>query len=344
MEITSPNPLTDPQWDGHVEKFANGTFFHTSAWARVLTKTYGHVPSYILGSVDRKCVALLPMLEVRSPWTGRRGVCLPFTDACSTLAIDSATAEAVTAHAFQLARARGWKHVEFRGGIKPSPTATPSVSFLSHSLDLRDGPAVVLSRFDSAVRRAIRKAERSNLKVELLRSREAVLAYYQLHVRTRKRHGLPPQPLDFFLNIHSEVLEAGAGFIALATQGSIPVAGAVFFHFNQRAIYKFGASDEDQLDLRGNNLVMWQAIRFLSENGFASLDFGRTSLNNDGLRRFKKSWGTHEGTIEYFQFETATQRWVTSRDRASGMHNAVFSRLPSSLNRLAGTIIYPHLD
>ena len=163
MEITSPNPLTDPQWDGHVEKFANGTFFHTSAWARVLTKTYGHVPSYISGSVDRKCVALLPMLEVRSPWTGRRGVCLPFTDACSTLAIDSATAEAVTAHAFQLARERGWKHVEFRGGIKPSPTATPSVSFLSHSLDLRDGPAVVLSRFDSAVRRAIRKAERSNL-------------------------------------------------------------------------------------------------------------------------------------------------------------------------------------
>jgi lipid II:glycine glycyltransferase (peptidoglycan interpeptide bridge formation enzyme) len=202
----------------------------------------------------------------------------------------------------------------------------------------------VFSGFTAAARRGIRKGERNDLRVEVSQSRKSVLQFYDLHTQTRRRHGSPPQPLSFFLNIHREIIEPGLGFVVLAHKGSRPAAGAVFFQFGGKAIYKFGASDQSLQEFRGNNLVMSQGIRHLSENHAETLDFGRTSLCNDGLRRFKQSWGATEGESEYFKFDLASETWAAGRDSASGFHTALFSRLPLALNRLAGSILYPHLD
>ena len=91
-------------------------------------------------------------------------------------------------------------------------------------------------------------------------------------------------------------------------------------------------------------MTMWEGIRFLVQSGAETLHFGRTSPENDGLRRFKLTWGGEEETIKYFKFDIAAGVWVTGRHVASGFHEAIFSRLPSAMNRLAGSLIYPHLD
>jgi lipid II:glycine glycyltransferase (peptidoglycan interpeptide bridge formation enzyme) len=243
----------------------------------------------------------------------------------------------------QLARERKWKYFEVRGrnsGVLTNPTVT----YFGHVLDLRSKAEGLLTRFKSSVRRNVRKAKQSGLCVLATRCPEAILDFYQLHGQTRKRHGLPPQPLSFFLNIREEILERGLGVVVIAKSGSHPVAAAVFFRFGEKAVYKFGASDESFCKLRCNNLVMFEAIRFLLENGVETLHFGRTSLDNHGLRRFKLAWGTKEEIIEYFRFEPLTEKCLTGRDKTSGFHRTIFSRLPLAFNRLAGTIIYPHLD
>jgi len=89
---------------------------------------------------------------------------------------------------------------------------------------------------------------------------------------------------------------------------------------------------------------MWAAIRRLCELGCRTLHFGRTSLHNEGLRRYKLAWGASEQMIRYFQFNTKDNSWAKSRDRSGGLHNKLFDRLPLSMNRLAGALIYPHLD
>jgi hypothetical protein len=244
----------------------------------------------------------------------------------------------------ELAKERKWKYLEIREGKALGGSAKPAVGFLGHVLDLRGGPEVLLARLKSSVRRALRKAERSALNIQVARTREATLEYYGLHCQTRRRHGLPPQPLSFFLNIYEEVIKPGFGFVVMAKTGPRPVAAAVYFHFGKKAVYKFGASDESLQDLRGNNFVMWEAIQFLAQNGAESLHFGRTSLGNEGLRRFKLTWGTEEEKIEYLKFDATAGTWLSGRDAVAGFHNTVFSRLPLSLNRLAGSIIYPHLD
>ncbi len=243
-----------------------------------------------------------------------------------------------------MARERKWKYFEIRGVKAFEGSAAPALAFYGHTLDLRSGPEELLTRLKSSARRALRKAERSRLSVRVDRSRETMAEFYRLHVRTRRRHGLPPQPVSFFLNIHDEVIKPGLGCIVTASNESRPIAAAVFFQFAKKAVYKFGASDERFHELRANNMVIWEGIRFLAGNGAETLNFGRTSLNNDGLRRFKLTWGTKEQTIEYLKFDTVAGKWVTGRDGVSGFHEAIFGRLPSALNRLAGAIIYPHLD
>ncbi len=320
-------------------------FFHGSAWARVLHQTYGHRPWYACCGDPRQPLALLPLMEVDSALTGRRGVCLPFTDLCGPLVFDEAAALAsITGTLRDLARERRWRHFEVRGPGSAPVGALPSTTFYGHTLDLRAGPEPLFAGFDGSVRRAIRKAERCGLGARIVHTREAVREFYRLHVQTRRRHGAPPQPIAFFFRIWEEVIKPGLGFVALAMRQARPVAAAVYFCRAGRAIYKFGASDEAFQEERPNNLAMWEGIRHLCGLGARSLHFGRTSLHHEGLRRFKLAWGAKEERMEYFQFDLKNSAWAVSRDKTAGFHTAVFRRLPSVLNRLAGTVLYPHLD
>jgi len=90
---------------------------------------------------------------------------------------------------------------------------------------------------------------------------------------------------------------------------------------------------------------MWEGIKGLCEKGVRTLHFGRTSFDNDGLRRFKLGWDTEEETIDYFRLDPSGRQCLPpAQSQDSGLHKKVFGRLPLMFNRLAGSMIYPHLD
>ena len=88
LQMRILDPVNDPGWDHVVALHRDAGCFHTSAWAKVLHQTYKHQPFYLQFSRGRRLAALIPLMEVRSPFTGRRGVCLPFSDACEPLIFD----------------------------------------------------------------------------------------------------------------------------------------------------------------------------------------------------------------------------------------------------------------
>ena len=45
--------------------------------------------------------------------------------------------------------------------------------------------------------------------------------------------------------------------------------------------------------------MLWSAIRLACDQGFRLFDFGRTELGNEGLREFKRGWGTSEQELFY---------------------------------------------
>jgi hypothetical protein len=344
LETRIWDPIHSQGWDHLVALHRDAGCFHTSAWAKVLYQTYKHHPFYLQFSRGRRLAALIPLMEVRSPFTGRRGVCLPFSDTCEPLIFDADVTHSIEDRLVRFAQERRWRHVEIRGGELFQPMSGSAAKFYGHTLDLRRRNTHLANRFDSSVRRAIRKAERSGVNALVVRNRQAISAFYRLHVQTRRRHGLPPQPASFFLNIYKYIIKPGLGFTVLAQRGSRLIAAAIFFRFGNNAIYKYGASDKRFQEFRANNLVMWQGIQFLVRTGVEKLHFGRTERENEGLRRFKLSWGAEEETINYFRVDQSGRKCLVAAPSASGFHRKIFTALPLAANRLAGAMIYPHLD
>ena len=338
------DPLREPVWDHSVASHLDGTCFHTTAWARVLHQTYKHQPFYLQFFRRRRLAALVPLIEIRSPFTSRRGVCLPFSDLCEPLFFEPDVVGLVRDQLLSFAEQRRWHHIEIRGGRSLRLAAGPTSTFYGHTLVLSSDCAQMFRRFASSARRAIRKADHSEVNAVVVRNREAVGHFYQLHVETRRRHGLPPQSASFFRNIYEHIVKPGVGFIVLAQRRSRTIAAAIFFRFGNNAIYKYGASDKRFQEFRANNLVMWHGIQFLARIGVEKLHFGRTECDNDGLRRFKLSWDTQEEIINYYRVDPSGRECFTSARRDSGFHKKVFGRLPLVFNRVAGSIIYPHLD
>ena len=341
VEVVDPTRRRD--WDSIVSRYGGSAFYHGSGWARVLAETYRHRPIYLCRMNSGQIQVVLPVMEVSSFWTGRRGVSLPFTDYCQPLP-DGSSYCGLYEEAAKQGRERGWRYLESRGNRPEWPGCSPAVGFWGHVIELDRSLGVMFKHLDGGVRRAIRKAQGANLRVEFSGSVESVQAFYALHCQTRHRHGIPPQPVQFFENIARFVLGPGGGFVATARLGRQPVAAAVFFDFGREAVFKFGASDYGSQHLRPNDLLMWECIGRCAQQGCERLHLGRTSLGNEGLRRFKLGFGAREERIEYYRHDLRRGEFVAGADRAESWMNAVFGRLPLPVLRLAGRILYPHLS
>ena len=338
------DPLSDNRWDQLATSHPDCDIFHSSSWARVLHNTYQHRPFYLHLSQRSRTMALVPIMEVASALTGRRGVCLPFSDCCVPLLFDEAGATSIVSKLSQVAVTRNWKFFEFRGGPKPASSAVLSARFYGHRIDLSRGAEHLFARFAGSVRRAIRRALKMGVTTEITGSLESLSLFYDLHLRTRRRHGLPPQPMRFFRSIHEEFMKNGLGFVVSARSASRPIAAAVFLRLGGKALYKYAASDERYQELRGNDLVMWEGIKFLAPEGVRTLHLGRTSFEDEGLRRFKLGWDVTEEMLHYFRFDVGNNSWLSMKESPRALHKKVFGRLPLKLNQLAGSMIYPHLD
>jgi hypothetical protein len=343
-QVAGINPLLYSEWDSLVEAHAGSSFFHRTAWARVLHESYGHLPIYFCRFVDGQLEELFPIMEISSLWTGRRGVSLPFTDVCFSLQDAKHDRRALYELAMEHGRYRHWQSLESRSNDCACQGASPSLAFYGHLVDLRPGQEALFRSLHGAVRRGIRKAVRTGVQVEFNECSDSIQTFYALHRLTRRRHGLPPQPLRFFENIGRYVLAEGHGFVATACLGDRPLASAIFFHHGRKAIYKFGASDYNFQELRPNNILLWQAIKRFASNGFDRLHLGRTSLVNEGLRRFKLGFGAQEERIEYYKYDFVKQTFVSEIDNSTGWFNWAFRRMPLPMLQLAGEVLYPHLS
>ncbi len=341
FEIT--NPLEVPDWNERVLECPGHCVFHSREWAAVLHETYGFTPNYFVRrDTGDRLSALAAFMEASSPITGRRGVSLPYSDFCGIIPPDGETGQELLDAVARFGAERGWKYAEFRTGSLGIPDALPAVAYRSHRLDLTGGGSEVFDRFKQEVRTAIRKAEKCDVQTEAASDPAAMETYYRLHCRTRRRHGLPPQPPRFFHGIQKQILEAGRGRLVLARHDGKAIAGGVFLHFGQSAMLKYAASLRASHPMRPNNLVMWHAIRSYADDGFTSMCFGRTSPGNTGLQQFKRSFGAREFEVSYYRYNMAARAFVRSRDRTSGWHGVLIRMLPVPLLRAMGSVVYRH--
>ncbi|BCS36077.1 methicillin resistance protein [Luteitalea sp. TBR-22] len=337
--VHTMDPLADRRWDAFVARHPRASVFHGRHWLEALQRTYGYRP-FVLTTTDAGPLANgLVACEVRTT-LARRLVSLPFSDHADVLADDPAHESALCEALAARTRDGHWRSVEVRGQAHQSALAA-GATYAWHVLDLQRTPDEIFGAFHpSSTRRAIRRAEREGLVVEVGRSEALLGEFFALLRQARRRHGVPPQPLAWFRNLSASFGDRLSVYVARKAHD--PVAAILTLRAGTTLVYKYGGSDARHHALGGMPLLFWTAIRQARADGAARLDLGRSDLDQPGLIAFKDHLGAEQRRLTYLQWPAA----ATRRQPPGALGRAarrLLAHLPDPLFDLTGRLAYRHL-
>jgi CelD/BcsL family acetyltransferase involved in cellulose biosynthesis len=276
--------------------------------------------------------------------TGKRLVSLPFSDHCEPLAEGAAELGELVRFALRHAESAGCKYVELRPRGEASALAQSTglgagSSFAFHEIDVGCGLDRLYRNFHpDSIRRKIRRAEREGLGYESGRSEPLLGKFFKLLVRTRRRQGLPPQPIAWFRNLAEAMGEHLT--IRVASKGDSPVAALLTLSYKDTVTYKYGCSDERLHNLGGVPFLFWRTIQEMHQAGMARLDLGRSDFDNPGLIAFKDHLGAKKTALTYYRAPAVAAGASGFREKFA---KRVFSHLPDAVLTAAGRVLYRHV-
>ena len=348
-ELKVINPLTIANWNDLILDSKNYSIFHSKEWCELLEKTYNYEPLYFIAFDKEKLKILIPMMLVKSIFTGKRLVSLPFSDYCEPLIENEFEYDDLLKEIVKLGQQKGARYIEFKGGEQYFIDQPVFSNGYLHKLELSLSEDELFNNLRKSNKRNIKKAIKENVEVRFSYSHSSLVEYYKLHVLTRKKHGLPPQPFKFFDNIYKMIISKGMGSIVESLYKGQVISSCIFFTFGKKVLYKFGASDMRYQNLRANNLLFWEAIKYYSNMGYEELCFGRTSAQSESLRQFKTGWGVNETPSPFYRYSFKSNEFESggkfALDSPSevGSHNYIFKHAPKPVLKLIGNITYRHI-
>lgn len=355
MTVFAIDPLADERWGEFLDRHPRASVFQTRGWLEALKRTYGYEPIALTTTEQGPLENGLALCRVKSLFS-RRLVSLPFSDHCDPL-VDRpedlsemieflrTEVEQGRSRSFEL---RPISKLALQQGFSPAPRDT----YCLHTLDLSRPSSEVFAGFHhSSTQRAIRRAEREGLAYEVGTSEPLLACFYSLLRLSRRRHGLPPQPLAWFRNLVACMGDAHSARFArsgerlaihIASKAGRPVAGILTLSFKNTMVYKYGGSDAAEHSLGGMPFLFWRAIEAAQAEGVETLDLGRSDLDQPGLLAFKDHLGAARTTLTYCAWPE--RRAGAARDGAiARAARRVMSRMPDAALDLTGRLLYRYL-
>ena len=353
MAVYTLDPLDDERWEDFLSKNPRSSVFHGRGWLRALWETYRYRPSVFTTSRPGETLRNgLVFCEVKSWLTGRRLVSLPFSDHCDLLADSEDHSMELLARLAE-AVGREWQYAEVRLLDRPKHALSTNwrevEGLCCHELSL-DIPLEELFRrlHKDCIQRKVRRAERENLVYQKGNSEQLLQQFYKLQLRTRLRHRLPPQPLQWFRNLISCM--GGNLTIRTASKDGSAVAAIMTLSYKETTVYKYGCSDERLNHLGGMPFLFWKVIQEAKSETMRRLDLGRSELTNPGLIAFKDRLGARRVSLTNWYCAPVPNHklrtvWITNvARRFMPRLPGVVLHLPTSLLAASGNFFYRHMD
>jgi hypothetical protein len=343
------DPVTDPRWDDLVRQHRRASVFHTRGWLSALHATYGYRPvAFTTSAPGQPLENGMLFCDVQSWITGRRLVSLPFADHCDPLVNSPAERAEIFAHVRERVSRDRCKYIEIR------PLATeeaeggavsglrPSERFCLHMLSL-DPPSEALFRglHKDCIQRKVRRAEREELRSETGRSESLLGKFHRLLLDTRRRQGLPPQPLQWFR--HLIAFMGDRLTIRVASKDDRPVAAILTLAFKNTVTYKYGCSDKRFGHLGGTPLLFWKTIQDAKDQGMSQLDLGRSELKNVGLITFKDRLGARRIELQYYRLAPGAAPTKAPNALRAQFLRRLVCHIPDAVLVAAGRLLYRHI-
>jgi hypothetical protein len=346
--VSEVDPLLNGRWQKLVERHPHASVFHHVGWLNALHRTYGYEPvAFTTSPPTSDLEDGILFCRIRSWVTGNRLVSVPFSDHCAPLSEPDEKFESLICHLYTGRAGQRWKYVELRPRSRSFEEAVkklgfkPAAKYVLHRIDLEPAVEEIFARLNKdSVQRRVRHAEKVGV-VEVCGTSEGLLGdFYQLLVRTRARHNLPPQPYAWFRNLLDGM--GRAADLRVAYMERFPVAAVMILHFKDKSYYKYGCSDERFHHLGSVPFLLWRAILHAKSIGSRTFDLGRTGVDQLGLLQFKSHWTRESEPVTYWKFPPGSS-FGSLQGWKLGVVRRVCAYTPDRLLRIAGTLLYRHI-
>jgi len=343
MTVYQIDPLHDPRWSSFILDHPRASVFHTPGWLEALRRAYRYEPFVLTTSPPgRELENGVVFCRVNSLFTGRRLVSLPFSDHCEPLVDHPEDMDALLYAAERELRNGNLRYVELRPANPYFSQAAGFVGdqyFWSHAIDLHASlPTLFSNLHKNCVQRKIRRAQRAALTYKSGTSESLLKHFYYLVLLTRRRQGLPPQPLVWFQQLIDCLRESVTMHIAY--KDSRPIAGILTLSYKNVLLYKYGASDKSYSTLGGTQLLFWRALVRAKNDNIRQFDLGRTDCHNTGLATFKDRLGATRSPLTYWrcpgQAGTLSTKWAARTGKL------LCTYAPGPVLATIGSAVYKH--
>lgn len=166
----------------------------------------------------------------------------------------------------------------------------------------------LLSSFRYDIRHSIRRAEKQDFKFEECQSRADLQKFYEVYIRTMKRHKNVPIPFSFF-----EFFWQSSKIFLLKSDKKI-VTGSIFLFYKPFIHYFITATDDNFRKQGVNQLLLWQVIKSYIGQEYDILDMGATRKGSS-LEIFKRGWRGRVLPIRELSNESGTRKFRNSKLR-----------------------------
>jgi len=345
LPVYTLNPLEDRRWAELCQQSPSTSVFHSTGWLAALRQTYGYEP--IVYTTCPPCKTLtngMVFCRITSWLTGRRMISVPFADHCEPVLEGPEQRQEIFAALNRTLQGERLKYIEIRPlrvDLSAESSLCEAKSFWLHWLSLRPTLANLFRGLQKdSTQRKIRRADREGLCYESGDSEVFLNKFYRMMVVVRRRHNLPPQPIEWFRNLITFLKDRLT--IHLASYRERPIAGILTLRHRDTLMYKYGGSDARYHSFGGMPFLLWKAIQQAKNEGLQVFDFGRSDTDNEGLIRFKDNWGSTRSVLTYGRI-SATPARAAGGGQLSNFARRAFGYMPDFLSAAAGRLLYRHI-
>jgi FemAB-related protein (PEP-CTERM system-associated) len=324
------------EWDAFVRRTPGGTFFHLTGWKDVLESTFNFTPHYLLARRNGKLVGVLPLFELRPPFSGRRLLSVPFAVEGGVCSADMQARVALEEAACSQARAMRARYLELRDGLEGGGFQMREGVYYRFRRQLGDTDEENLAAIPRKQRRMVRVGQQSGLVARV--SNDDVSVFFDLYARSVRHLGTPVFGQHYFRSL----LERFPRDSVLLTvwHGDQPAAAVLSFFFNDTVLPYYAGSRHELFRYAINDFMYWELTRYARTRGARVFDFGR-SKKGTGAYDFKCHWGFEPEPLRYRIYAPGgtPTRGHTANDAHVQILRHVWQRLPLGVTKFLGPYV-----
>lgn len=328
------------KWDDFVLSQHSSGPYQLFAWKEAIESAYYHKSFYLMAE-DEKGMArgVFPLVHVKAPFLKGVLISLPFCDYGGPLAVDDHVRQVLVEKALELSKTMKIP-LEIRCiAGEPRIAASELFGVKTHKsrmlLSLPGSSDILWDGFKSKLRSQIRRALKEGMEFRI-GGASLVEDFYRVICRNMRDLGSPVHSRSWFASVIDAYGDRAR--VGVVYKDNVPIGSGIILCCGNSVTIPWASTLREYNALSPNMLLYWEFLKYASDNGYQSFDFGR-STPGEGTFKFKQQWGAEPFPLYWYGDSADTETMEDSAGPLRAYAEKVWSRIPQVLTDKMGPLV-----